>query len=152
MTSSWFSLARFRICGSFYVVLEGSYGEVLLRTSELSGQLACRSTILSIRLNSLLDEGYLRSGDENGGYVFVLQAVDGIPLAVSPVYATAEERERAIDAVRRGAPWAFVTHVALGDHDFEDVVPGVVVVGAVNAGATKLEEDDDRGGPKDRGG
>ncbi|HET6582367.1 MAG TPA: YegP family protein [Nannocystaceae bacterium] len=116
-------MARFRICGSSFVMLEGSDGEVLLRTPPLSGAFACRSRILSIRLSALLERNYVRSSDGRGRHAFVLDAVDGGVLAASPVYRSEEELERAIESVRRGAPGAFVTHAPLGDHDFEDVDP-----------------------------
>lgn len=116
-------MARFRICGSCFVILEGSDGEVLLRTPPLSGSFACRSRILSIRLSALLEPSYVRSHDGQGHYAFVLDAADGCPLAVSPIYQREEDRERAIESVRRGAPAAFVTHAPLGDHDFEDFDP-----------------------------
>ena len=115
-------MARFRICGSCFVVLEGFDGEVLLRTPPLTGAFACRSRILSIRLSALLEPSYVRV-DLRGRYAFALAAADGTTLAVSSVYAKETDRERAIESVRRGAPGAFITHAPLGEHDFAEDDP-----------------------------
>jgi hypothetical protein len=148
-------LARFVIGDSSYVVLEGSDGRVLLRTALLSGQLACRSTILSIRLCSLLDECYVRSTDDQGRHSFALHVADGgDPLAFGALYSTVEERERAIAEVRHGAAQAFVTHAAHGepdDHEDEDADAGVVVVKARKVGRSKPDGGGSPTGANDNG-
>lgn len=100
-----------------YVVLEGPDGSTLLRTPLLHGQLACRATILSMRMNALLEEAYERGTTAAGDAIFTLRATDGPLLATSPPYPNTEARERAIEAVRRCAPWAIVTHVSPKEGD-----------------------------------
>jgi uncharacterized protein YegP (UPF0339 family) len=136
-------LVRFRIYGSSYVVLERSNGEALLRSPLLPGHLACRSRILSIRLNALRDECYARSADPHGHHRFFLQVADGDPLAISPSYPTREDCERAIEAVRRGAPGAFVMHAPIGEYDLDDDDPLRVVRDADKSSASDSQDDDE---------
>jgi hypothetical protein len=116
-------LARFRIIGSLYVVLEGSDGEELLRTPPLRDALACRAAILAIRLNALLDQAYARADVAPRGFCFVLHSVEGNALAVSPVFRTELAREKAIEAVQRGASDAYVTHAPPDVMDLEPPMP-----------------------------
>jgi uncharacterized protein YegP (UPF0339 family) len=103
---------RFRICGSTFAVLEDAAGEVLLRTPPLCGTLSCRAMIVNIRLTAQLDKCYDRTVAVDG-YGFALQGPNGTPIAVSPLFASAADRDRAIAAVRRHAAAAPVEHAPL---------------------------------------
>jgi uncharacterized protein YegP (UPF0339 family) len=74
--------------------------------------------IVNIRLTALLDERYDRSEIAHG-YAFTLRGPSGLPIAVSPVFATEDECERAIATVRRYAASAPVEHAPLGAAEFD---------------------------------
>ena len=86
--------------GSYVVVLEDDFGKVLLRSDPLSGQLACRTTIVAMRMSSLLDDRFRRDRTDAGGYVFALLGYRGQPIASSTVYSTRGDCEHAITRVR----------------------------------------------------
>ena|SRR5690349_19194969 len=99
--------------GSYVVVLEDGDGRVLLRSARLSGQLACRATIVAIQMSALLDERFTRSRTDAGGHQFALAGYRGPAIATSCVYSTAEDCERAIRAVRACMLHARVEHTEL---------------------------------------
>ena len=112
-------MACFRICGSLFVVLEGPDGRPLLRTPRLTGQMACRAAIASLRLVTLLDERYHRYRTSDGGFAFAMRRPGAGVLAWSCAFADEEERERAIDVVRRGAPTAAVVQSPVGAFELD---------------------------------
>ena len=109
---------RFRICGSTFAVLEGDAGEVVLQTPQLNGTLACRAMIVNIRLTAPLDERYDRTRVADG-HAFTLRGPSGSPIAMSPVFASEVDRERAIAFVQRHAASAPVEQAPLGAAAFD---------------------------------
>lgn len=93
-------VGRFRIVGSYFVVLEDGDGRVLLRSARLSGQLACRATIVAMQMSALLEDRFTRSRTDAGGHQFALTGYRGDAIASSPVYSTDDDCQRAIRAVR----------------------------------------------------
>jgi len=94
--------------GSYVVVLEDGEGRVLLRTAQLRGQLACRATIVAMRMSALLDDRFARDRTDAGGHLYALLGYRGQPLATSPVYSTREDCEHAVRTVRACLPAARV--------------------------------------------
>jgi hypothetical protein len=107
-------VSRFRIVGSWIVVLEDGEGHVLLRSAQQSGRLACRATIVAIRMSALLEDRFARSRTDAGGHQFALLGYRGDPIATSPVYSTAEDCTRAIRRLRACVAAARVEHAELG--------------------------------------
>lgn len=103
-------MGRFRIVGSYVVVLEDGEGRVLLRSSRLCGQLACRATIVAMQMSALLDDRFVRSRTDAGGHQFAITGYRGDPIATSTVYSTDEDCERGIRAVRAYLMSARVDH------------------------------------------
>jgi uncharacterized protein YegP (UPF0339 family) len=112
--------------GSYAVVLEDGEGKVLLRSGQLSGQLACRATIVAMRMSALLDDRFSRDRTDAGGYLYALVGYRGQPLATSPVYSTKEDCERAIRTVRACLPSARVEQSELTTVPLETADPDAV--------------------------
>ena len=106
-------VGRFRIVGSYFVVLEDGEGRILLRSARLSGQLACRATIVAIQMSALLEERFTCSRTDAGGHQFALMGYRGPAIATSAVYSTAEDCQRAIRAIRAFMPSARIEHSEL---------------------------------------
>jgi hypothetical protein len=104
-------------------VLEGPGGQILLRTPQLSGALACRAMIVNIRLTAMLPDRYDRS-TVPGVCAFTLRGPSGSPLATSPLFPNEQARERAIETVRRHAASAPVEHAPIGAVDFVEALQG----------------------------
>jgi len=138
---------RFRICGSTLVVLEDDAGEVVLQTPQRSGTLACRATIVNLRLTAPLDERYTRTRVADG-YAFALRGPSGSPIAMSPVFANEVDRERAIAFVQRHAASAPVEQAPLGAAalDRERVLATAT---PTTSHEEHLAPDDSRGSPHD---
>jgi uncharacterized protein YegP (UPF0339 family) len=116
-------VGRFRIMGSYTVVLEDGEGRVLLRSGPLGGQLACRATIVAMRMSALLDDRFCRDRTDAGGYLYALLGYRGQPIASSPVYSTAEDCQRAITRVRACLPTARVEQAELMTVPLETAEP-----------------------------
>lgn len=106
-------MGRFRIVGSYTVVLEDGDGRVLLRSARLSGQLACRATIVAMQMSALLEDRFDRWRTDAGGHQFALTGYRGDAIATSPVYSTVEDCQRAIRAVRVCTMSSRVEHAEL---------------------------------------
>jgi uncharacterized protein YegP (UPF0339 family) len=109
--------------GSYVVVLEDGGGKVLLRSAPLGGQLACRATIVAMRMSALLDDRFTRDRTDAGGFVYALVGYRGQRLATSPVYSTREDCDRAIQAVRACMPSARVEQSELTTVPLETADP-----------------------------
>ena len=96
---------------------------MLLRSGQLSGQLACRATIVAMRMSGLLDDRFARDRTDAGGFVYALIGYRGQPLATSPVYSTREDCDRAIHAVRVCMPMARVEQSELTTVPLETADP-----------------------------
>jgi len=109
----------FRICGSTFVVLEGADGGALLRTPRLTGHLACRAAIASLRLVTLMEDYYHRYRMSDGGFAFAVRRPGAGVLAWSSAFSDEESRERAIEIVRRGASSASVVQSPVGAYTLD---------------------------------
>jgi uncharacterized protein YegP (UPF0339 family) len=142
----------FRICGSTFVVLEGADGCALLRTPRLTGHLACRAAIASIRLVTLMDDHYHRYRTSDGAFAFAVRRPGAGVLAWSSAFPDETSRENAIEIVRRGAPSASVVQSPVGAFTI-DPRTGLPQSGALpaavparsDADATTRSESDDPG-------
>ena len=112
-------MACFRICGSAFVVLEGPDGLAILRTPKLTGMMACRAAIASLRLVTLLDERYHRYRTSDGAFAFAMRRPGAGVLAWSCAFADEESLERAIEIVRRGTPTASVVQSPIGAFELD---------------------------------
>lgn len=128
--------------GSSLVVLEATDGEILLQTPPLGGVLACRAAILSIRMNALRDEAYERGTTSDGHFAFRLREPGGTVLASGARGLTEADRERVIDAIRRIAPVALITH--------SSTLVDLRELGVPTARSPAADDDDDDGRDRDR--
>jgi hypothetical protein len=108
-----------------FVVLRGSNGELLLRTTELDGELACRSTVLAIRQNAQTAARYARRDAAQGGRYFVLHDASGCELGFSPLFDSVDGCERAIAATIACASDAMLVRVAPTPAEFDALPPRV---------------------------
>lgn len=96
------------------MVLEGADGAAILRTPRLTGHLACRAAIASLRLVTLLDDHYHRYRTSEDAFAFAVRRPGAGVLAWSTAFPDEATRERAIEIVRRGAPGASVVQSPIG--------------------------------------
>lgn len=108
-----------------FVVLRGPLGEPLLRTTELDGELACRSTVLAIRLNAPVAARYARRDAAQGGRYFVLHDPSGRALGFSPLFDSVDGCEAAIAATVGCAGDAMLVRVAPTPPEFDALPPRV---------------------------
>jgi uncharacterized protein YegP (UPF0339 family) len=120
-------VAFFQIRGSWYVQLRGSDDRVLLRSSELGNEQACRHAAAKIRLAATVPERYEERCSTNGGHYFVLRDDAGEVLAMSPIHPTRAACAAAMAEVRESAIRAL--NIACMRHDLPpDRVPTAELV------------------------
>jgi hypothetical protein len=119
------NVGRFELFSSLFVVLRGPQGEPLLRTNELDGELACRATVLAIRLSAPIAARYSRRDAAQGGRYFVLHDPWGRALGFSPLFDSVDGCEEAIAATIECASEATIVRAAPTPAEFDALLPRV---------------------------
>lgn len=92
----------------FYFNLKAANGEIILGSEGYTAKSSCQNGIASVKINSKLDQRYLRKTASNGQVYFTLTAANYEPIGNSEMYGTAGAREKGIEAVKKTAPDANV--------------------------------------------
>lgn len=99
--------------------LKAKNGEIILRSSKgYVTKDACRTDIVSVKVNSTDDNRYHRQISTNGQYYFTLNDLNNNVIGVSETYQTKIGRENGISAVKRDAPTAPTEDLTLSQRNY----------------------------------
>jgi uncharacterized protein YegP (UPF0339 family) len=82
--------------------------EIILISEGFNFRSSCESAINLTRASAQIASRYEKKGVRKGEYFFILHASNDMPLATSPKYSSVEERDNAIDLVRKNGSKAAV--------------------------------------------
>lgn len=86
--------------------LKAVNGEILLISERYSTKQGCINGVLSVKRNAPQFRHYEKTGRPDGSFSFVLRASNGQAIGTGPIYATAGERDLAIESLMCNAPMA----------------------------------------------
>lgn len=86
--------------GQFRFSLQTAGGDTLLNSETYVQKASAENGIASVQTNSPQDERYERSTASDGRQYFNLKAANGQVIGTSPMYATADARDAAIEATK----------------------------------------------------
>lgn len=97
--AGWFELNR-SSNAQYYFVLKAGNGEVILTSEMYTTKSSAEAGIVSVQVNSPLDERYDRKTATNGKFFFTLKAANYQVIGMSQMYATASGRDAGIESVK----------------------------------------------------
>lgn len=95
--------------GSFYFHLKAENGKVILASETYTAKSKAENGIASVKANASRDERYERKMDSRGKPYFTLRAANGQVIGTSQMYASNEDLEIGIAAVKADAGLAPVS-------------------------------------------
>jgi uncharacterized protein len=109
MSQAKFEIYRSEKNAEFYFRLKAANGKIILSSEGYKGKSSCENGIASVKKNAPMDERYDRKINKAGQYYFNLKAGNGEIIGTSESYATADNRDQGIEAVKSSAPDAMIT-------------------------------------------
>jgi uncharacterized protein YegP (UPF0339 family) len=102
--------SRYVLSGStasqFRFVLKAGNNEPILRSERYTTKASALNGIQSVRVNSPLDERYVRKNATDGSPMFNLKAANGEVIGTSETYSSVAAREAGIASVKTNGPTA----------------------------------------------
>lgn len=86
--------------GQFRFTLKGDQGQALLVSELYRAKDSAQGGVASVQKNCSVDAHYEKKVAANGKFFFNLRAANNQVIATSPMYATEQDRDAAIAAVR----------------------------------------------------
>jgi uncharacterized protein YegP (UPF0339 family) len=88
----------------FYFVLEAENGRTILSSEMYMRMESVMEGINSVRINSVVDERYIRKTENSGKPYFVLTAKNKEPIGTSEIYSSKEAMEKGVESVKQNGP------------------------------------------------
>jgi uncharacterized protein YegP (UPF0339 family) len=89
-----------------YFVLEAENGKIILSSEMYMKNESVMEGINSVRVNSVINERYIRKTENSGKPYFVLVAGNKEPIGTSESYSSQEAMEKGIESVKKNGPSA----------------------------------------------
>jgi len=90
----------------FYFVLEAENGKIILSSEMYMRMESVMEGINSVRVNSVIDERFIRKTENSGKPYFILVAANKEPIGTSEMYSSRDAVEKGIESVKRNGPTA----------------------------------------------
>ena len=97
--AGWFELSK-SSDGQFRFVLKSGDEDTLLTSELYRAKGSAENGIASVQTNSALDDRYERKESSNGKFFFNLKAANHQVIGTSPLHATTQSRDAAIESVK----------------------------------------------------
>ena len=88
----------------FHFNLTAKNGQVILTSQMYTSKQSVINGIVSVQINSVKEERYVREKSSNGNFYFNLKANNGQVIGTSEMYTSAEMRDNGIESVKENGP------------------------------------------------